>query len=198
MTTLSFSSLKRLTIGVIGVGALSLMAACGSSADMTTDATVSDEAPMAAEGSDYGATAGNTVVDIAASEDDFTILVQAIEAAELTETLASSTPITVFAPTNAAFEALPEGALEALLQPENQDALRQVLSYHVLPLEVPAAEVTTGEVPTAAGAPLTLVVDEATGTVMVNNAQVIMTDIMASNGIIHAIDQVVLPPDLSL
>lgn len=200
MTYLFANWPKRLTLGLMGVGATTLMAACGPSPDTATDPTMADEAPMATEApeTDYAATADNTVVDVAAGSEDFTILVQAIEAADLAETLASSTPITVFAPTDAAFEALPEGALEALLQPENQDALRQVLTYHVLPQEVPAAAVTTGDVPTAAGEPLTLVVDEATGMVMVNNAQVIAPDIMASNGIIHAIDQVILPPSLSL
>ncbi|MGB3202689.1 MAG: fasciclin domain-containing protein [Nodosilinea sp.] len=140
----------------------------------------------------------NTVVDVAASSDDFSTLAQAIEAADLTEALSAPGPITVFAPTNEAFEALPEGALDELLLPENQDLLRQVLTYHVVQQEVAAADATTGEVPTAAGTPLMLTVDEATGDVMVNEAMVVEPDIQASNGIIHGIDQVILPPDLNL
>lgn len=191
---------KRLAVGLVVVGSATLLAACGNATPTATESPQAEDAPMATETpeADYAAPGANTVIDIAASEAEFSTLVQAIEAADLTEALASSTPITVFAPTNDAFEALPEGALEALLQPENQDALRQVLTYHVLPMEVPAAAVSTGEVPTAAGTPLVLQVDEATGIVMVNEAQVTTPDIMASNGVIHAIDQVILPPDLAL
>lgn len=198
--TYLFSALpKRLTIGLLSVGAATLMAACGSSANTATDSAMTDDAPTAAEtpAGDYAATEANTIVDVAAGSEDFSILVQAIEAAELASVLASSDDITVFAPTNEAFEALPEGALDQLLLPENREALRQVLTYHVLPQQVVAAEVATGEVPTLADAPLALMVDEATGTVMINNAQVITPDIMASNGVIHAIDQVLLPPDLA-
>lgn len=198
--TYRFSNLaKRLTIGFIGLGAATLTAACGSSADTATDPAMTDDAPVAAETMEDGAavTESNTIVDVAASSEDFSILVQAIEAADLATTLASTEGITVFAPTNAAFEALPEGALDELLLPENQEALQQVLTYHVLPQQVVASDVTTGEVPSLAGPPLSLVVDEAAGTVMVNSAQVITPDVMASNGVIHVIDQVLLPPDLA-
>ncbi|NJL47995.1 MAG: fasciclin domain-containing protein [Leptolyngbyaceae cyanobacterium SM2_5_2] len=141
---------------------------------------------------------GETIVDVAANHEDFRILMQAIEAAELTETLEVDGPVTVFAPTDEAFEALPAGTLDELLKPENQDLLRQVLSYHVLPLEVTTADATTGEVPTAAGRPLALRVDETTGDVMVNEARVIEADIQASNGVIHAVDKVILPSDVAL
>lgn len=201
---------KRLTIGLLGVGAATLMVGCGNAADTTADPSAPADTPAAtgtpgtpeaaeAPGADYSETAGqNNVVDVAASEDDFSTLVQAIEAADLTEALASSQSITVFAPTNEAFEALPEGTLDELLLPENQDLLRQILTYHVIQQEVPSAAVTTGEVPTAAGAPVALMVDEATGEVRVNNALVVEADIQASNGVIHAVDQVILPPDLAL
>lgn len=198
--TYLFSSLpKRLSLGFIGVGAVTLMAACGSPANTTADPATTDSASMPTESPTGDSTVAetNTVVDVAAGSEDFSILVQAIEAADLAATLASSEAITVFAPTNEAFEALPEGVLDQLLQPENQETLRQVLTYHVLPQPVVAADVTTGDVPTLANVPLAVVVDEATGAVMVNNAQVIGPDIMASNGIIHAIDQVLLPPDLT-
>jgi uncharacterized surface protein with fasciclin (FAS1) repeats len=159
-------------------------------------ATETPAADYEADGT--AATDGNTVVDVAAGNEDFSILVEAVEAAGLTDALASSEAITLFAPTNEAFEALPEGTLDELLLPENQDVLRQVLTYHVVQQEVPAAAVTTGDVPTVAGPTLALQVDDATGEVMVNEATVVTPDIAASNGVIHAVDQVILPPDLAL
>lgn len=195
-----FSQSKRWLAGFASVGAAALLAACGADTDTTAVDPALDE-PMATEepAADYStATGEDTVVDVAASSDEFSTLAEAIEAADLTETLSASGPITVFAPTNEAFAALPEGVLEELLLPENQDLLRQVLTYHVVQQEVAAADVTTGEVLTAAGTPLTLTVDEATGDVMVNEAMVVEPDIQASNGIVHGIDQVILPPDLAL
>ncbi|HSM80546.1 MAG TPA: fasciclin domain-containing protein [Nodosilinea sp.] len=193
---------KRWMVGALSVGAAALLAACGGT---DTADTAPEQDPMATEApaGDYSAetgaqAGGDTVVDVAAGEEDFSILVEAVEAAGLSETLAASGPITLFAPTNEAFEALPEGTLEELLLPENQDLLRQVLTYHVVQDEVAAADITPGDVPTAAGTTLALQVDEATGGVMVNEAMVVTPDIAASNGIIHAVDQVLLPPDLAL
>jgi uncharacterized surface protein with fasciclin (FAS1) repeats len=200
MTNQTFPWSKRFIVGVASVGIAALVSACGGASDTTAnpdisqDPTVTEPPPANYDPS----TANDTVVDVAANNDDFSTLVQAIEAAELTDALATSGPITVFAPTNEAFEALPEGTLEELLKPENKDLLRQVLSYHVLQQEVTTATATTGEVPTAAGRPLSLTVDEATGEVMVNEARVIEADIVASNGVIHAVDQVILPPDAAL
>ncbi|MEA5452457.1 fasciclin domain-containing protein [Leptolyngbya sp. CCNP1308] len=200
MTTIRSSKTKRWMVGFASVGAAALLAACGGTetSDTAVD-TAPGQDPMATEEPATDPMAeGDTVVDVAASDEDFSILVEAIEAADLTETLSASGPVTVFAPTNEAFEALPEGTLDELLLPENQDLLRQVLTYHVLQDEVPASEVTTGEVPTAAGTPVSIQVDEATGDVMVNEAMVVTPDIQASNGVIHAIDQVILPPGLTL
>jgi uncharacterized surface protein with fasciclin (FAS1) repeats len=197
---------KRWMIGLASAGAATLLAACGG-ADTTADTTDPVQEPVAVE-ENYGAedpmaadpmaTDGNTVVDVAASDDDFSILVEAIETAGLSETLAATGPVTVFAPTNAAFEALPEGTLDELLMPENRDLLQQILAYHVVQEEVTSDQVATSEVPTAAGVPLNIMVDEATGDVTVNNAQVVQTDIMASNGVIHAVDQVILPPGMPM
>lgn len=122
MTHRFFPRSKRLAIGLVVVGSATLLAACGNATPTATEPPQAEDAPMATEAPelDYAAPGANTIVDIAASEAEFSTLVQAIEAADLTETLASSTPITVFAPTNDAFEALPEGALEALLQPERR------------------------------------------------------------------------------
>lgn len=194
------SQAKRWLAGFASVGAAALLAACGAESEPTAVDTMPEE-PVAIEepATDYStATGEDTIVDVAANSEEFSTLAQAIEAADLTEALSASGPITLFAPTDEAFEALPEGTLDELLLPENQDLLRQVLTYHVVEEEVASAEATSGEVPTAAGSPLTVDVDESTGDVMVNEAMVVDPDIQASNGIIHGIDQVMLPPDLAL
>ncbi|WOD40082.1 fasciclin domain-containing protein [Nodosilinea sp. E11] len=192
---------KRWAVGFASVGAAALLAACGTDTTDTTAGTTpaQDSATTEAPAAGYETAGdGNSVLDVAASESDFSTLVEAVEAAGLTEALATSGPITLFAPTNAAFDALPDGTLDQLLLPENQDVLRQVLTYHVVDGEVPASAVTTGDVPSASGETIALQVDDATGDVMVNQAMVTEADIQASNGIIHAIDQVILPPGLAL
>ena len=137
-----------------------------------------------------------TIVDIAAGNPDFSTLVAAVQAAGLAETLAGPGPFTVFAPTNEAFAALPEGTLDSLLLPENKDQLTQILTYHVVAGKVMAADVPAADagVATSTVAGLDLSVrKEADGTVMVNEATVTTADIEASNGVIHVIDTVVLP-----
>ena len=133
------------------------------------------------------------IVDIAASNDAFSTLVTAVKAAGLVETLKSEGPFTVFAPTNEAFEQLPEGTLESLLKPENKDQLVEILTYHVVPGQVMAAEAATlNTAETAEGSTITIsTTDEG---VMINDANVVQADIEASNGVIHVIDKVILPP----
>jgi uncharacterized surface protein with fasciclin (FAS1) repeats len=144
-------------------------------------------------GYEAGASADANIVELASSKDSFNTLVEAVEAAELTDTLSGEGPYTVFAPTDEAFAQLPEGALEFLLQPENQDVLQRVLQYHVVSGEVTSDQLTTGEVETLSGAVAVEVNDEG---VIVNNGSVIEADIEASNGVIHAVNQVLLPPDV--
>lgn len=133
-----------------------------------------------------------SIAEIAAGSEDFEILTAAIEAAGLTEALSNSDlSITVFAPTDEAFEALPEGTLDELLLPENRDQLAQLLTYHVVDGEVRSTDLTSGDVDTLAGAPVTVTVGEES--VTVNEANVVTTDIEASNGVIHVIDTVLLP-----
>jgi uncharacterized surface protein with fasciclin (FAS1) repeats len=132
-----------------------------------------------------------TIVETAAANEDFSILVKAIKAADLVEALNGEGPLTVFAPNNAAFEALPEGTLEELLKPENQEKLGEILKYHVTGLKIPAEKVATGKIETLAGPSLTVIANE--NKVMIDKAEVIKTDIMASNGIIHVIDKVLIP-----
>jgi uncharacterized surface protein with fasciclin (FAS1) repeats len=132
-----------------------------------------------------------TVIDVALSSPDHTTLVAAVKAAGLVETLSGKGPFTIFAPTNAAFAKLPPGTVESLLKPENKDKLVSVLTYHVVPAKVLAADVKTMAAPTVNGK--TLAVKVEGGKVMVNNATVTAVDLVADNGVIHVIDTVVLP-----
>ena len=137
------------------------------------------------------AAAGN-IVQTATEAGNFTTLVTALEAAGLTETLQGPGPFTVFAPTDAAFDKLPEGTLGALL--DDREQLASILTYHVIAGSVTAGDLvaSNGATPTTVnGQPLDIVVQD--GTVYVNGAQVVAADIAASNGVIHAIDTVLLP-----
>lgn len=131
------------------------------------------------------------IVAIAAGNKDFSTLVAAVKAGGLVETLQGDGPFTVFAPTNDAFAKLPEGTVESLLKPENKEKLVSILKYHVVPGKVMAKDVKAGEVPTAQGSKAKVTV--ADGKVMIDKANVVKTDIVASNGVIHVIDSVILP-----
>lgn len=133
-----------------------------------------------------------TIVEVAAGNETFSTLVAAVKAADLVEALSAEGPFTVFAPTNDAFAALPAGTVESLLLPENKDKLVKILTYHVVPGKITAAQVQSGEVASLAGEALTFKVKD--GKVKVNKATVISADVDASNGVIHVIDQVILPP----
>ena len=135
--------------------------------------------------------ADETVVAIAAGNADFSTLVAAVKAADLAETLSGAGPFTVFVPTNAAFDKLPKGTVEDLLKPENKAKLAAILTYHVVAGKVMAADVKTGMVKTIQGTDINVKVT-ADG-VTVNDAKVVKTDIVGSNGVIHVIDTVVLP-----
>jgi uncharacterized surface protein with fasciclin (FAS1) repeats len=131
------------------------------------------------------------IVQIASEDGRFTTLVAALQAADLVGTLEGEGPYTVFAPTDDAFAKLPEGTVDSLLN--DVPTLTQILLYHVAPGKVMASEVVTlDSAPTAAGQDVRIKVNG--GSVMVNDAQVIITDIEASNGVIHVIDSVILPP----
>jgi uncharacterized surface protein with fasciclin (FAS1) repeats len=134
-------------------------------------------------------------VEVAASNPDFTTLVAAVKAAGLVDTLNGTGPFTVFAPTNAAFEALPAGLLDKLLLPANKETLTKILTYHVVASKVMAADVTPGKVATVEGSDITITTD---GGVKVNDATVTATDVEASNGVIHVIDRVLVPADVDV
>lgn len=132
-----------------------------------------------------------TIVEIASGMNNFTTLVAAVKAADLVDTLSGEGPFTVFAPTNEAFEKLPEGTVEDLLKPENKEKLAKILTFHVVPGKIMAADVKTMEADTAAGEKAEVVVED--GVVTYGGAKVIKTDIVASNGVIHWIDTVAMP-----
>lgn len=131
------------------------------------------------------------IVDVAMETEGFSTLVAAVKAAGLVEALKGEGPFTVFAPTDEAFAALPEGTLDMLLKPENKEQLQAILKYHVVPAKVMAADVSPGEAPTLEGDSIDITTSY--GTVKVDNAKVVKTDIMASNGVIHVINAVILP-----
>ncbi|HSF90806.1 MAG TPA: fasciclin domain-containing protein [Paracoccaceae bacterium] len=140
----------------------------------------------------YAAGHSMDIVDTAVSAGSFTTLVAAVEAAGLVETLKSEGPFTVFAPTDEAFAALPEGTVESLLLPENLDQLVAILTYHVSPGKVMSADIAGQmlEVATVQGSTAEI---NATNGVMIDGANVISADIEASNGVIHVIDAVIMP-----
>ncbi|MBN3927023.1 fasciclin domain-containing protein [Nostoc sp. NMS4] len=138
---------------------------------------------------------GKNLLALAESNASFTTLTKALKAAGLAGALQGKDNLTIFAPTDAAFAKLPPDALQELLKPDNKEVLLKILTYHVVPGKVLAADLKSGEVKSLEGGTINIKVDPATG-VTVNDAKVTQADITGSNGVIHAIDQVILPPDL--
>ena len=166
------------TLVVGGLGA----AACGTSSSSSTTTT---------------AAPSKDIVQLASSDPNLSTLVSAVKAAGLVSTLEGKGPFTVFAPTNAAFAALPAGTLQALLQPADKARLTSILTYHVVPGAYTSSNLPTGSVMTVDGAPVT--VHSAGGTVTVTDGtgktvQVTEADLRASNGVVHVINGVLLPP----
>lgn len=138
----------------------------------------------------------NTIVEIAQGNDNFSTLVQALKAADLVDALQGEGPFTVFAPTNDAFAELPDGQLESLLKEENKAKLQAILKYHVVAAEAPASKVAgMSEAETLQGKMVSINADDGVTLMGQNSATVTSTDIEASNGVIHVIDTVLLPPE---
>lgn len=155
--------------------------------EMAPDATEEDMAPEATEGE-------ANLVELLATSDSFSTLAQAVEAAGLEDTLSTGGSYTVFAPTDQAFADLPAGALDLLLMPENQDLLTQLLTYHVAEGELTASEIETGLVKTLGGGLAVRVTED--NRVIVNDGSVVQADIQASNGIVHAVNRVLMPREV--
>lgn len=184
--------LTTAAFGIIGLGT-SAMAHCGAcgETDNHPGGELKTEAGME-HAAEKHMDAAN-IVETAMANEDFSTLVAAVKAAELVEALSSEGPFTVFAPTNAAFEALPEGTLENLLKPENKDQLAAILQYHVVSGNIMSGDIAEGEnmVETLQGE--TLTVSKTADGVTVDGANVTTVDLKTSNGVIHVIDAVVLP-----
>lgn len=189
--------MRRTTLAAVVAATALTLAACGGSTDEnateTAAATSEETAAEMEEEAAVEETGAGTIVEVASGTEGFGTLVAAVDAAGLVDTLNGEGPFTVFAPTDEAFAALPPGLLDALLLPENKETLAKILTYHVVPGTVMAADVTDGDVATVEGQTVTL--STADG-VTVNGAKVIQADVVASNGVIHVIDAVILPPDV--
>lgn len=173
-------------LGVLAVGGYLLMNSQNGS--MVTPTMSPTSTPVA--DSKVMTESNKTIVEIASENKDFTTLVAAVKAAGLAETLSGKGPFTVFAPTNAAFAKLPAGTVESVLK--DKEKLTSILTYHVVAGKVLASDVVTlTSAKTVQGKDISIKVTD--GKVMVNNANVVTTDIQASNGVIHVIDTVLMP-----
>jgi uncharacterized surface protein with fasciclin (FAS1) repeats len=170
------------------------LVACGDDEEDTAGAaqeTTTEQTQPMEESMDEGMAGDQDIVALAQDTPDLSTLVEAVTAADLAETLQGDGPFTVFAPTNDAFDEL-GGALDDLLQPENQEQLQSVLTYHVVPSEAMAADLEDGQMlETVNGEMLEVSIDG--DTVMVGDATVVMPDVDASNGVVHVIDTVLMP-----
>ncbi|MEM7105603.1 MAG: fasciclin domain-containing protein [Bacteroidota bacterium] len=141
----------------------------------------------------YSDSNDKTIVDLAIGSHDLSTLVAAVKAAGLVEILAGNGPFTVFAPTNEAFAALPAGTVESLLKPENKDQLVAILTYHVVPGRIESTDLSDGQsVATVQGQKIGVQANDSS--ILINNAQVKKANLRASNGVVHLIDRVILPP----
>ena len=186
---------------VAAITGLVVLSACGSDSNDadTTEAPAATEAPAGTEAPDTTddmAEEAGTIVDVAIANGSFNTLVAAVTAAGLVETLSSPGPFTVFAPTDDAFAALPEGLVDCLLLPENIDGLTAILTYHVVSGMVMSTDLTDGPVPSVQGEDIT--VDLTDGVVLNDGPTVVIADVPASNGVIHAIDGVLVPPSIDV
>lgn len=164
--------LKKYAIGT----AAALVMTCAASSTTTVKAQTKD------------------IVDTAVAAGSFQTLAKALQAADLVTTLKGPGPFTVFAPTDEAFAKLPAGTIENLLKPENKATLQRILTYHVVPGKVMAADVVKLRSAKAVSGD-TLTIATRNGGVTIDNARVVKTDVVAGNGVIHVIDAVILPKD---
>ena len=192
-----FPSFRKLAGVAMAIAILPVAVACDN---QTTEPVATDVETPVADGemdTEAGAdTEAGTIVEVATENGSFNTLVSALQAANLADTLNGAGPYTVFAPTDEAFASLPEGVLDKLLLPENEAVLTEILTYHVVPETIMAADATTSTVATVEGEDLNLVAEN--GAVTVNEVPVSTADVMASNGVIHVIDSVLVPPSVDV
>ena len=186
--------MKGYTI-ILAVVLLSGLTACNNSTD---NAAVSDNATQAAipaggQENVKDDVSAKDVVKVAVASKDHTTLVAALKQAELVTSLSNAGPFTVFAPTNAAFDKLPAGTVDGLMKPDQKEALQNILQYHVAVAAMKAESFTDGQVlGMVNGDNVTITIKN--GKIMLNNSATIVATVVASNGIVHVIDGVLLPP----
>jgi uncharacterized surface protein with fasciclin (FAS1) repeats len=184
--------MRKALLAGLAVAALTISGCAAAEEVAEEPATVEETAPAPEpEEAELG-----DIVDTAVAAGTFNTLAAALTAADLVDTLKGDGPFTVFAPTDAAFAALPDGLLDALLLPENREILVQILTYHVVSGSVYAANLSAGDVPSLEGSAISVTLDY--GAMLNGDANVVQTDIEASNGVIHVIDAVILPPGLDI
>ncbi|MBQ0733398.1 fasciclin domain-containing protein [Aquimarina celericrescens] len=198
--------MKKIVLTSFALVGLLISTSCGNNKKEAEKVEVEKEqvTPTETESTEKETSESSTIVAIAAANENFTTLVAAVKAADLVETLNSAGPFTVFAPLNDAFGKLPEGTLDGLLKPESKETLTSILTYHVVSGEFKAADVVKAindnngsfVITTVQGGNLTASLDgdsviltDSKG----NKSKVVLTDVDASNGVIHAIDTVVMP-----
>lgn len=201
--------LRKVLFGLISVGSLVALSACNQPTAQNTTPQQA-ESPVASTPSvvevqstttapvapSTTTTQSQSLADLAQaanSAGSYTTLFKAVQAAGLTDQLTKKGPYTVFAPNDAAFAALPKGTLENLLKPQNKQKLAKILAYHVVPGKVTSSQLKSGKVKTVEGQSVTVKVTGGSQ-VGVNNANVLQADIPATNGVVHTIDKVLLPP----
>ena len=175
---------RRVTLATASMLSAFVFATAGAQADPNANAAGKTIQQVAAAKGD--------IVDTAVKAGSFKTLVAAVKAAGLVDVLKGKGPFTVFAPTDNAFAKLPKGTVEMLLKPENKDKLKAILTYHVVPGKVMSKQIAgkTAAVKTVQGGTLNV---NATKGVKVNDAEVVLADVQASNGVIHVVDKVILP-----
>ncbi len=182
---------KAILFSAIGISSVVVFIYSKSSPGNTSTPSASDIAQVSTSSS-------KDLVSVAASNDTFNMLVTALQAADLTANLSDKGPYTIFAPTDAAFAALPKKTWQNLLKPENKKQLVKILTYHVIPGDITSSKLKPGKVKTLEGSFVTVKVSITNNKITINNAQVVQTNIPASNGVIHVINKVLLPPKFKL
>lgn len=181
-------------LNLLVITAACFFISCNSSTEATTENTTAEPATaLTGQSGVQDDESARNVVQVAVSSPDHTTLVKAVQAAGLVDALSNAGPFTVFAPTNAAFDALPAGTVEGLLKPESKDDLINILQYHVIVGVYNADSFTDGQViGQVNGDNITMSVKD--GKVMINGKATIVASIPAANGVVHVIDAVLLPP----
>jgi uncharacterized surface protein with fasciclin (FAS1) repeats len=207
----STKGLKKLAFFAAGVLMLPLFAACGNDrvAEAPGNQAPTEAIPPAKDVSDAvktpaapdattNTTSGNNLAEVVAGNPSLSTLKNLLDETDLKDKLDKEVPYTVFAPSDQAFAAIPEATREKLLQPKNRETLKQVISYHVVPGNLTANQLQAGKVQTLDNNPVNIQVDKTANQVKVNDAKVIQPDIKASNGVVHVVDKVILPPNMKL